>query len=301
MQKRWLLIAGVLSAALLTAAEVKVDLSNAVLAGAKYADGAVHFTATETTSTAATLTQTFDVSQGMKIEFKYLENGTQHNPFPRLLESGVVSIHFETKPGLMGTHLKTLLKSADKQANAQVLVPVDYEAGRWRKVLVLLDTQRKVFACSVDGGALAYRPYAFKLPKLEAVSLILGANTASPTGKRGFNGSIRNLAITTPYDCPELTEARHQIKPPAIGGKPLEHFTIAAIGTRHLAFPGVTRLPNGDLAVVYREGEAHVCPYGRICISYSKDNGKSWSAPVAVSDTATDDRDPAIQTLSDGR
>ena len=88
---------------------------------------------------------------------------------------------------------------------------------------------------------------------------------------------------------------------PTVNGEAVRHFTIAAVPGRHLAFPGVAKLPDGDLAVVFREGAEHVCPYGRICMTVSKDGGRNWSAPFVVWDTATDERDPSLHMLPDGR
>jgi len=64
-----------------------------------------------------------------------------------------------------------------------------------------------------------------------------------------------------------------------------DHVTVARQEGRHFAFPGITRLPNGELAVVYRDGVAHVCPFGRIAMVRSADNGHTWGAPEAVADS----------------
>lgn len=79
-----------------------------------------------------------------------------------------------------------------------------------------------------------------------------------------------------------------------------DHVTVARRKGRHFAFPGITRLPGGQLAVVYRDGVAHVCPFGQIALVRSGDNGRTWGPPETVVDTPSDERDPSIHTLPDG-
>ncbi|MGC9318624.1 MAG: sialidase family protein [Armatimonadota bacterium] len=81
---------------------------------------------------------------------------------------------------------------------------------------------------------------------------------------------------------------------------PRERVTIMREEGRHFAFPGVAELPDGDLVVVCREGDAHVCPRGRIVMSRSSDGGRSWSPREVVYDSPSDERDPAAIVLADG-
>ncbi len=63
----------------------------------------------------------------------------------------------------------------------------------------------------------------------------------------------------------------------------------------YFAWPTVARLPDGRLAAVssgYRI--KHCDPFGKLVISYSDNEGKTWSKPVAVIDTPLDDRDGGI-------
>jgi len=67
--------------------------------------------------------------------------------------------------------------------------------------------------------------------------------------------------------------------------------------SRHCYFgwPTVARLQNGKIAVVasgYRL--RHVCPFGKAVISYSEDEGKTYTKPAIVIDTVLDDRDSGI-------
>lgn len=63
----------------------------------------------------------------------------------------------------------------------------------------------------------------------------------------------------------------------------------------YFGWPTVARLKDGRLAVAasgYRL--AHVCPFGKCVVSYSSDEGKTWTLPAPVIDTYLDDRDGGI-------
>ena len=64
---------------------------------------------------------------------------------------------------------------------------------------------------------------------------------------------------------------------------------------KYFAWPTVTRLQNGKLAAVASGFRLrHVCPFGKTVISYSENEGKTWTAPCPVFDTPLDDRDGGI-------
>jgi hypothetical protein len=67
------------------------------------------------------------------------------------------------------------------------------------------------------------------------------------------------------------------------------------------AFPGLARLPGGDLIAVYRAGVAHIGNDGVLKMQTSTDGGATWSSAVTfVDDPSIDVRDPEITRLSDG-
>ncbi len=73
------------------------------------------------------------------------------------------------------------------------------------------------------------------------------------------------------------------------------------------AFPDACRLQNGEIVCVFYGGYGHVSlpnrDYprgGRICMVRSRDEGRTWSAPEVVYDSADDDRDPHIAQLHNG-
>lgn len=64
---------------------------------------------------------------------------------------------------------------------------------------------------------------------------------------------------------------------------------------RYFAWPTVHRLKNGRIAAVasgYRL--SHICPFGKTVISFSEDEGKTYTLPAPVIDTPLDDRDGGI-------
>lgn len=70
----------------------------------------------------------------------------------------------------------------------------------------------------------------------------------------------------------------------------------------YFGWPTIARLPDGVLALVasgHRLG--HVCPFGKVLISYSRDEGATWSLPAIVMDTPLDDRDGGLTVFGDGR
>ena len=63
----------------------------------------------------------------------------------------------------------------------------------------------------------------------------------------------------------------------------------------YFAWPSVTRLQNGKIAAVasgYRV--QHICAFGKAVISYSEDEGETFTRPAPVIDTPLDDRDAGI-------
>ena len=65
--------------------------------------------------------------------------------------------------------------------------------------------------------------------------------------------------------------------------------------------PTLTRRKNGELLVVWSGGrEAHVCPFGRVELMRSQDNGKTWRWPQVLLDGPIDERDAGVLETSRG-
>ncbi len=63
----------------------------------------------------------------------------------------------------------------------------------------------------------------------------------------------------------------------------------------YFAWPSVARLKNGRLAMTCSGFRTwHVCPFGKSIISFSENEGETWSLPAVVMDTHLDDRDTGI-------
>jgi len=66
-------------------------------------------------------------------------------------------------------------------------------------------------------------------------------------------------------------------------------------------WPTVTRRRNGQLVLVYSGGrEGHVCPFGRVEMMTSNDEGQTWTWPRVLLDTAIDDRDAGVVETAKG-
>jgi sialidase-1 len=63
----------------------------------------------------------------------------------------------------------------------------------------------------------------------------------------------------------------------------------------------VARRHNGDLLLSYSGGrEGHVCPFGRVELMVSHDDGATWGWPTVVLDSAIDDRDSGVLETAKG-
>ena len=63
----------------------------------------------------------------------------------------------------------------------------------------------------------------------------------------------------------------------------------------YFAWPSVARLQDGRLAMVASGFRLrHICPFGKVVLCLSDDEGESWSRPAVVLDTPLDDRDAGI-------
>ena len=70
----------------------------------------------------------------------------------------------------------------------------------------------------------------------------------------------------------------------------------------YFAWPSVARLHDGRLAMVASGFRTdHICPFGKSIISYSADEGDSWTLPAPVIDTPLDDRDSGIVVFGDNK
>ena len=66
-------------------------------------------------------------------------------------------------------------------------------------------------------------------------------------------------------------------------------------------WPTLTRRKNGELLLAFSGGrEAHVCPFGRLELMRSQDNGVTWGWPQVIYDSPIDDRDAGLMETAQG-
>lgn len=82
---------------------------------------------------------------------------------------------------------------------------------------------------------------------------------------------------------------------PGIGCKVLETRVISQQVENYHGWPTATRRRDGSLLLVCSGGrEGHVCPFGRVELMVSADEGLHWGWPQVILDTALDDRDAGV-------
>ena len=66
-------------------------------------------------------------------------------------------------------------------------------------------------------------------------------------------------------------------------------------------WPTLARRKNGELLLVWSGGrESHVCPFGRVELMRSQDNGKTWRWPQVLIDGPIDERDAGVLETAKG-
>ncbi len=66
-------------------------------------------------------------------------------------------------------------------------------------------------------------------------------------------------------------------------------------------WPTITRLASGELMAVWSgRRQAHICPFGTVEMMRSRDEGKTWTFPRTIHDSAIDDRDAGILETAKG-
>lgn len=69
----------------------------------------------------------------------------------------------------------------------------------------------------------------------------------------------------------------------------------------YCGWPTLARRANGELLVVWSGGrEQHVCPFGRVDLIRSHDDGETWTWPRTLLDGPIDDRDAGVLETSTG-
>ena len=70
---------------------------------------------------------------------------------------------------------------------------------------------------------------------------------------------------------------------------------------RYIGWPTVCRRACGELVAVFSgDRDRHVCPWGKVQLVRSSDDGETWSAPETIVNSLPDDRDAGIMEMADG-
>lgn len=70
---------------------------------------------------------------------------------------------------------------------------------------------------------------------------------------------------------------------------------------RYIGWPTIVRTRAGELIIVFSgDRDSHICPWGKMELVRSWDQGKTWSDPVVIRNTPLDDRDAGLVETSDG-
>jgi sialidase-1 len=83
--------------------------------------------------------------------------------------------------------------------------------------------------------------------------------------------------------------------------KVLETRVISLDPQYYCGWPTLGRRKSGDLFVVWSGGrEGHICPFGRVDMMVSHDDGATWQWPQTLIDGPSDDRDAGIMETAKG-
>src|SRR5689334_17775773 len=101
------------------------------------------------------------------------------------------------------------------------------------------------------------------------------------------------------FPCAALAAAAVRAGEPAAKVQSIS--TISRQPEFYHGWPTLASRANGELLVTYSGGrEAHVCPFGRVELIRSRDEGRTWSWPEVVLDTPIDDRDAGVLETPSG-
>lgn len=76
---------------------------------------------------------------------------------------------------------------------------------------------------------------------------------------------------------------------------------IAGGEGRYIGWPTMTRLRSGEIVAVFSgDRQDHICPWGKVQIVRSKDQGATWTKPQTIANDLIDDRDSGLVELKNG-
>ena len=116
-----------------------------------------------------------------------------------------------------------------------------------------------------------------------------------------FQTNRRNMLATTGAAITAATLGHRRQILAAAQTNLIETKVISHQANSYCGWPTIVRRKNGQLLVVYSGGRvAHVCPFGRVELICSRDDGDTWSWPRVLLDAGIDDRDAGILETNQG-
>lgn len=137
---------------------------------------------------------------------------------------------------------------------------------------------------------------------LDGTSILTATDAALPGGRVGVytsQGAVEYAQVSVAGQAMELgswrTVESWEVPREQHGATILETRVIAKEPGRYLGWPTICRRRNGELLVVFSgDRDEHVCPWGKVQLVRSMDDGATWSDPVVICNTPLDDRDAGI-------
>jgi sialidase-1 len=120
-----------------------------------------------------------------------------------------------------------------------------------------------------------------------------------PITRRAFLHSAAVLSASAAVGLSARASSARAGSVPSI--KVLETKVISLDPEYYHGWPTLARRRSGQLVVVWSGGrERHICPFGRVEMMTSDDNGQSWTWPRVLIDSAIDDRDTGVLETAKG-
>jgi len=111
----------------------------------------------------------------------------------------------------------------------------------------------------------------------------------------------RRAALAIGLTSPWAAGLRAQTDRPSSGAEIIDLRVISWKPPLYHGWPTLARRKNGELLLAFSGGrEKHVCPFGRLELMKSSDNGTNWGWPQVLYDGPIDDRDAGIVEIKSG-
>jgi hypothetical protein len=236
-----------------------------------------------------------DLTEGVTIEAWVWPENTRNASMTIVAKGYRYRGNYNLRMGTPWDHSKVMFEVGPWRTHE---IPIPFE--KWAHVAGVCDGQR--VGVFVDGKLVSDRPFVSTL-KRNKTPLGIGRCVGAPNGGEFFKGIIDEVRI---YDR-VLPKYRLTCTPGSTINRNVRTITSRGEWGTYEGFPGVCRLKNDDLLVVFYAGRDHMGwphpdlpKHGRICFMRSTDNARTWSKSKTLIDGPTGERDPSVSQMSDG-